>query len=382
MKLPNKFNALIRRLPRTIFNFHLLIVLLLFFGSILLQYPQFIPFLGKSVDPNSFLYLTRHSIGRLILILPITYTALVFGLQAGLLSLLVAVAITIPSLFTLEKIMIDDVIEIIGIVIIGLVVNLWLESYETDKKHRQLAYLRMENAQRELQHMQQNLRFYLKQITMAQEEERRRIAQELHDDTAQSLIALSRKVDSFITGNKNLNAADKEYLEELHEQINHTLSEVRRFSQDLRPSVLDDLGLVPALEWLADELSTHFGYKIDLTVEGDSRRLQSETELVLFRIAQEALRNIGKHAQARRAWIKLSFKPELTLLDISDNGRGFNLPDRIGDLAINGKLGLAGMQERVQLIGGHLDIVSKPGQGTDVTVEIPNSLLALQQPPA
>jgi len=368
MQLSKSVLAALRRSPKLLLNFHFWIVMALFGGSVLLHYPQIIPFI-EPVEPDSFLFLTRHSIGRLVLLLPVTYAALVFGLSAGLASLAAAVLIMLPNLFLLPQI-IDDYIEMAGIVVIGLVVNLWLESYWSDKKHRQQAYTRLETAQRELQRMQQNLRFYLKQITIAQEEERRRIAQELHDDTAQDLVVLSRKLDSFISRGSDLSPDDINYLEDLHHLINRTLSEVRRFSQDLRPSVLDELGLLPALEWLTSELSKHFNMDIEIKVQGATRRFPEETELVMFRIAQEALRNIGKHARSKKAWVTLNFSPEKTVLTIKDKGKGFKPPERLGDLAALGKLGLAGMQERVQLIGGQLKITSNPGKGTTVIVTV------------
>lgn len=215
------FYSQIRRLPRLFANVHIWILILLFTGGFFLHYPQLLPFIGQ-IEPDSFLYLTRHSVGRLIMLLPVTYTALVFGLRPGLLSLVLAIAIIIPNIFVTDTVTPDDIIEIIGIIIIGLVVNLWLESYETDKKHRQQAYLKMETAQRELQRMQQNLRFYLKQITIAQEDERRRIAQELHDDTAQDLIVISRAIDRFVTQNPNLGEDNLAELEELQNHVNRT----------------------------------------------------------------------------------------------------------------------------------------------------------------
>lgn len=305
------------------------------------------------------------------MLLPITYAALVFGIRIGLFVLLISIAIILPNLFIFEEpVTPDDIIEIIGIVIIGLVVNFWLESYETDKRYRQMAYLKLENTQRELQRMQQNLRFYLKQITIAQEEERRRIAQELHDDTAQDLIAISRKIDGYMSLHPTLSSSDEAYFEDVHQHINRTLSGVRRFSQDLRPSVLDDLGLIPAIEWLTPELDKHFKYKTEIKVIGSPKRFPVETELVLFRIVQESMRNIGKHAIASKVWITIDFSQNNTVLTIKDNGRGFQPPERIGDLAVSGKLGLTGMQERARLIGAKLDINSIPGQGTIVTVAL------------
>ncbi len=146
---------------------------------------------------------------------------------------------------------------------------------------------------------------------------------------------------------------------------------MRRFSQDLRPSVIDDLGLVPALEWLTSDLTHHFGIAIGMAVLGSVHRFSSETELVLFRIAQEALRNMWKHSEASRAWVTVEFDNDKTILTVKDNGKGFELPERIEDLASTGKLGLAGMQERAQLIGGRLTLQSEPGKGTTVIVEAP-----------
>ncbi|MFB0559292.1 MAG: GAF domain-containing protein [Dehalococcoidales bacterium] len=219
--------------------------------------------------------------------------------------------------------------------------------------------------------LQENLRFYLQQVTRAQEEERKRIARELHDDTAQELVALSRRLDSFTSNASHLSAQDLSYLEELRQQTDGILDVVRRFGQDLRPSVLDDLGLLPALEWLTSDLAQHFGIDIAIGVVGSSRRFPPETEVTLFRIAQEALRNVWKHSEASRAWVAVEFGDDKTILTITDNGKGFELPERIEDLASVGKLGLAGMQERAQLIGGRLTLQSEPGKGTTVTVEVP-----------
>ena len=218
--------------------------------------------------------------------------------------------------------------------------------------------------------MQENLRYYLQQITTAQEEERRRIALELHDDTAQDLVILLREIDKFISAT-HFSPQEIKHLEKLRQQTDRILDGVHRFSQDLRPSVLDDLGLLPALEWLTSDLTKHFGIAIDMEVLGSVRRFTPEIELVLFRIAQEALRNIWKHSEASKAWVTLKFGDDKTVLTVKDNGKGFELTERIDDLTAAGKLGLAGMQERAQLIGGKLTLKSELGKGTTVTAEIP-----------
>jgi len=219
---------------------------------------------------------------------------------------------------------------------------------------------------------EENLRYYLQEITKAQEEERRRIARELHDDTAQDLVVLSRELDSFVVSAINhLSVEDISYVERLRQQTEHILDGVHRFSQDLRPSVLDDLGLVPALEWLTSDLTEHFGIAVEMKVVGSVRRFPPEMELVVFRIAQEALRNVWKHSGASKARVTLKFGDDKTVLTVEDEGKGFELPERIGDLTVAGKLGLAGMQERAQLIGGKLSLRSEPGKGTTLTLEVP-----------
>jgi two-component system sensor histidine kinase DegS len=226
--------------------------------------------------------------------------------------------------------------------------------------------------------MRESLTYYLQQAIRSQEEERRRIARELHDETAQDLAALSRQIDTITSkGERLLSVRDVALLEELHQQADRALEGVRRFSQDLRPSILDDLGLVPALEWLASDLEQHFGIAVNFEVTGEVSRFAPEIELVLFRIAQEALRNIWKHSGASRAWIGLECRDDSTVLTIGDNGKGFKIPEKVAELAPAGKLGLVGMQERARLVGANLAVASEPGEGTTITVELPVSSAAV-----
>ena len=224
----------------------------------------------------------------------------------------------------------------------------------------------------EQQELQEMLRYYLRQVTRAQEEERQRIAQELHDDTIQDLVLLLHKIDQFSSTTIFLPPQEILFLEELRQRIQVISNEVRRFTQDLRPSVLDDLGLLPALEWLAQDVSKHFEIKVDFSSAGEARRFDQETELILFRIVQEALRNVWKHSNATEALIEVEFTDRKAIFKVKDNGKGFELPERVEDLAPAGKLGLVGMRERAQLIGAQLKVQSQPGKGTTVTVELPN----------
>ncbi|MBN1375080.1 MAG: PAS domain S-box protein [Dehalococcoidia bacterium] len=219
--------------------------------------------------------------------------------------------------------------------------------------------------------MQKNLRFYLNQITRAQEEERKRIARELHDDTAQALFALSRLMDNFIRDNIGLSQQQKAVLNDIRQRLGVTLQGIRRFSQDLRPSIIDDLGLLPAVKWLVKQKSEESGIDISLTIGGKEQRLIPEMELIIFRVIQEALNNMIKHACASKADVIIEFADSGVTASIYDNGKGFELPETVGDLSHMGKLGLVGMQERISLINGSLVIKTEKDRGTLVTVNVP-----------
>lgn len=217
----------------------------------------------------------------------------------------------------------------------------------------------------------EDMRFYVRQITRAQEDERKRIARELHDDTAQTLALLSRRLDALATLDEGVPEPVAERLEKLRAFASSILRGLRRFSQDLRPSALDDLGLLPALEGLTADLSKRGGINAKLEILGDPRRLSAETELVLFRIAQEALRNVEKHSGATQATVLVEFSAGRVRITISDEGKGFQPPETMANLAHAGRLGLIGMQERAQLLGGTCTVQSEPGRGTKIMVDVP-----------
>ena len=220
-------------------------------------------------------------------------------------------------------------------------------------------------------HLYENLRFYLHRITEAQEEERRRIARDLHDETIQTLVVISRRLEVLATLPEQLPEAATPHLDALQGLISNTLESTRHFIQDLRPPILDDLGLLATLEGLLSNMREQDHIEIDLKVTGRVRRLALEEELVLFRIVQEALSNTWRHSAASQATIHLEFHPDRLRVSIEDNGRGFNAPGRIGDLVSSGKLGLIGMYERARTLGGTLMIRSEAGQGTEIVVDVP-----------
>lgn len=213
--------------------------------------------------------------------------------------------------------------------------------------------------------IQENLRFYVQKVTEAQEAERKRIARELHDETAQALVIVSRHLEDLTTGKSQLSAGD------IREEVRKILEGVRHFSQELRPSILDDLGLIPAIKWLASDLTKNYGITVINDIKGSQQPLPPETEIALFRIIQEALTNVRKHSQATEVSVSMVISEDKISVSIRDNGKGFEIPVRMGELTRSGKLGLNGMQERAQLLGGTLRIESNKGEGTNLSVEIP-----------
>jgi signal transduction histidine kinase len=212
----------------------------------------------------------------------------------------------------------------------------------------------------------------LHQVVSAQEHERQRVARELHDSIGQALTGLGlgfAAVAETVKNNPTLAAAQ---VLELKQMSSQALADLRDLIRDLRPSLLDDLGLVPALHNQVHTFQTHTGVSAELVVHGHTRRLPPDLETIVFRIAQEALTNIAKHAQAKSVALTLEFTPEEIGLQVQDDGRGFAVDEVMeGSTGPRHAWGLLGMQERVSLVGGVCTIASTPGAGTAVQVRIP-----------
>lgn len=241
-------------------------------------------------------------------------------------------------------------------------------SIRTHELQRTLEDLR--NARRR----QDELRDYASLVTRIQEEERRRLARELHDDTAQALIALSLGLDGLgrAIGGRDLPEKDVQWLASLQSLADRTLEGVRRACRDLRPSILDDLGLRAALEWLSDS-SVARGVPCSFKCVGAPQPTTPEAEIAIFRIVQEALSNIWRHANATQAEIELKYQPGFLQVIVLDNGQGLAADFRDIDVARNSQsgLGLVGMRERAMLIGATLKITSSPDRGCSVTLSLP-----------
>jgi signal transduction histidine kinase len=210
----------------------------------------------------------------------------------------------------------------------------------------------------------------LDRLIAAQEEERKRVARELHDETSQALTSLM--VGLKVLETAPLSEEAKAQIGELRQLAARTLDEVHRLALELRPSVLDDWGLVVALRRHVEEFAAKTALDVDHQIIGlDQERLPPRVETALYRIVQEALTNVARHARAQRVSLVLKCLRGSVLAIIEDDGAGFDVEKVMGSSEHEEWLGLFGMQERAALLGGALTVESSPGTGTTVFVEIP-----------
>jgi signal transduction histidine kinase len=245
---------------------------------------------------------------------------------------------------------------------------------ERQRRVKRLTQDRLESQQRlteEMAERRQLQRELLHRTVQAQEEERRHIARELHDETAQALTALSLGLGGMEEQVGQNPEEARARLRELRGLVEEMMKKVNQLTTRLRPTMLDDLGLIPALITYADEVARHLPFAVDVEVTGQRRRLPSELETTLYRIAQESLTNVARHAKAKHAWVHLHLGPKEASLKISDDGIGMS-PERAREAAARGDgWGLAGIHERATLLGGDVRILSQPGAGTEIEARIP-----------
>jgi len=211
----------------------------------------------------------------------------------------------------------------------------------------------------------------IKKLLTAHEDEQRRIARELHDETGQSLTALILEVEMLRTLVEEGKAASVAELDRLQALAETTLEEVRKLIYDLRPTILDDLGIAAALRWYVHHQLEPRGLSVDLHLRLGEARLDPMLETALFRIAQEALWNVVKHAGATHVDVALTLNNGRLRLRVQDNGRGFRPRQRGSAGPLAGGMGLRGMEERAALLGGTVTVTSTAGAGTEVVAELP-----------
>jgi len=235
--------------------------------------------------------------------------------------------------------------------------------FETQRKIAALQEEQLHEAQRR-EAMRGKL---LKQVVSAQEAERQRIARELHDATGQSLTAIGLGLRGISNTLRQDTDKAAENLRQLEGLVARSLDELQRLIADLRPSHLDDLGLPAALRWYAGEVQSRVPLNITVEIDGEPRPIDPVANTALFRVAQEALTNVVKHAQAANVTMRLSYLPSVVMLQVEDDGCGFDVRAQTQRPA----WGLLGMEERATLLGGYVAIQSQPGHGAHVEMMIP-----------
>jgi PAS domain S-box-containing protein len=231
-----------------------------------------------------------------------------------------------------------------------------------------------ERCQRELLAKSQELHAQLRRLThrilLTQEEERKEISRQLHDEIAQILAGIKVQLTALSEIASARPRDLRRRIAKTRRLVGDSIDIVHRFARGLRPALLDDLGLVPALRSLVKELADRKGLRIRLTAFPGVEALDGVRRTVLYRVAQEALTNVARHAHARHAAVRLLKIPDAVRLEIHDDGKSFSA-ERALSAKRQGHLGLLGMRERVEMVGGRLSITSAPGEGTTVTAEIP-----------
>jgi signal transduction histidine kinase len=238
---------------------------------------------------------------------------------------------------------------------------------ESDRKIAELQAARLEESQQ-----REILRGELfRRVVAAQEAERQRIARDLHDETGQSLTAIGMGLRGLSGRLGTRNKDGVKILHQLETLTTDSLRELERLISDLRPSHLDDLGLSAALRWYAGQIQEQASISIRVDITGEEKDLDEAMKITIFRIIQESLNNIIKHAQASHVNIHLGYEERNVSIDVRDNGIGFDLDQAKEKRTHRPSLGLAGMQERAALLGGNVSIQSRPGYGTEVEALIP-----------
>jgi signal transduction histidine kinase len=217
---------------------------------------------------------------------------------------------------------------------------------------------------------QEQLRRLAHQLLAVQEEERRRISRELHDEIGQTLTAINVKLAT-LRKEATINAkAFAKTVSSTQKLVAKSMHAVHRFARDLRPPLLDDLGLIPALHTHLKEFTKRTGAPVRFTIFAGVEQLALEKRTVLFRVAQEALANVSRHAKASRVSLTIKQDEDLVRMEIHDNGKAFDVKRRLGARR-NTRLGLLGMRERLEMVGGSFEIESEPAAGTTIRATIP-----------
>jgi signal transduction histidine kinase len=300
----------------------------------------------------------------LLFLIPLVYTAFAFPWKQVLVVSVISLAGVFPII--LDVWYMSSAVTNIGYLLIpaflAAITSLKIESQRREK-----------TLQSEREHER---KIYIAKVLESQENERRRIAQELHDETIQTLLVLANQSNDLAINDFKNEEEMKAKASWIRDSTLSTIDDLRRICLDLRPIILDTLGLVSALNTLVDAINRESnGLQASINVIGQEVKMSPKIEITVFRIVQEALNNIKQHSGADTAVITLKLNPNELNLTIEDNGRGFVEPKRFDELGGSNRLGLLGMKQRIDLLGGKFNISSKAGEGTKISIYLKGASL-------
>lgn len=305
-----------------------------------------------------FFFEYKNGILGALLLLPALYAFIMLNRQFAFLFLVVIIVTLLPYIITLAY-KPEMVLKSLSLIAIPPVLLLSIEMKLVADSREKTA--REESEKQRMEIVRQRLR--------AQEEERRRISQELHDSVAQSLLAIAATACD-LAENDALDASARAGLDAVHRNSLEAVDEIRMICQALRPSLLDTFGLVPAIRGLVSKIREETDLRVQLTVYGQVYELPPEESLAVFRVVQESLSNVTRHADAQLLLVAFKFYETQLTIEITDDGKGFDTGSNVSAFALRGKLGLLGMCERARAIGGEIHVESRIGVGTTVVIVV------------
>jgi two-component system, NarL family, sensor histidine kinase DegS len=317
---------------------------------------QFVPWLS-ALYPLAMFENSNHIIG-LLFFMPIFYAMILMSWEITLFTTIIVIAGVLPIIINMWSpiSIFANLLVLLAPLLIILIITI-----EFNRRRQARQYLSEREKERTI---------YLSKIIETEEKERKLVSQDLHDDIIQLLTVITFDLDRILSNDLSQTTSLKSNIESIKEMTSEAIENTRRLCKQLRPSILDNMGLVPALRWLVETMNDQTSINTIITFKGMERRLAANTETIVFRILQEALFNIRKHSRAKNASITFDFGEYVIQAIIEDDGQGFDILPRLETLATYGKLGLLGIKQRVTSINGKLDISSKPGQGTKLFIEI------------
>jgi len=352
------------RFKEIFLNGHFWAILFIVCGVAFLYYSESYPAYHKNETLEVFWYLLlvefSLNLYGLLFIIPMLYAAVVFGWYGVAIATLLCLVLIFPFIINwnggISRIIINIFILSLPSILIGFA-TLYLSIRKRNKK-----IMEEKAIERQL---------YMAQIFEAHEDERQHLAHELHDDILQKLLIIANQIQSLASEEYgSITSSVKDKALSIKNMVLGLSTDTRNLSLGLRPSILDNFGLLPALAWLVNRLQESENIETSLVITGTPFELDSESDVMIFRIVQESLNNIKKHARATQVVVSLLFEKPSIKLSVRDNGKGFMVPETINHLAVNGKLGLLGMQQRAQLLGGSFNISSDFEKGTEISLEI------------